>query len=80
MNLKEEQKLYGKLKTKRSKNEFRCRTCGHTVYIHPTKEKHLCEFCNRYIYRDEKNNISYISLLERLKVRYIHFQRNLKGE
>ena len=51
MNIRIDQENYNRRKTLRSKNEYRCSTCGHTVYIHPTKDKVLCEFCNRYIER-----------------------------
>lgn len=77
MNVKLEQNIYNQQKRKRSKNEYRCITCGHTVYIHPSKDKVLCECCNKYIERNEKYNIEYISRMEFLKTRYYHFKRNL---
>ena len=71
---------YSKIKEDKSQNEYRCVHCYHTVYIHPTKEKVLCEFCNRYIERNEKYNISHITLISRLQVTYYNFQRRLKGD
>lgn len=78
MNVRKDQEAYDKMKKLRSKNEYRCSTCGHTVYIHPTKDKVLCEFCCRYIYRDEKYNIENLSRMQFLQTRYIHFQRKKK--
>lgn len=80
MNIRIEQERYNRHKNEISKNQYRCNTCGHTVYIHPTKEKVLCEFCNRYIERNEKYNISHITLISRLQVTYYNFQRRLKGD
>lgn len=80
MIAKNEHENEDKIKNSRSKNEYRCNTCGHTVYIHPTKNKVLCEFCHRYIYRNEKYNISHIMLISRLKVRYLNYQRRLNEQ
>ena len=80
MNIKLEQERYNRHKNEISKNEYRCKTCGHTVYIHPSKNKVLCEFCNKYIERDEKYNISHITLISRLQVTYYHFQRKFRGD
>lgn len=80
MSVKTDQENEDRRKTLRSKNEYRCRTCGHTVYIHPTKDKVLCEFCNRYIERNEKNNIEHITFISRLQMSYYRFQRRLRGD
>lgn len=77
MNIRIEQERYNRHKNEISKNQYRCNTCGHTVYIHPTKDKVLCECCNKYIERNEKYNISHITLISRLQVTYYHFQRRL---
>lgn len=76
----QEQKEYDIRKQRRSKNEYKCITCGHTVYIHPSSDKTLCEYCHRYIYRNEKYNIDYLSTIEFLKRRYEHNKRKSKYE
>ena len=68
------------IKDDRSKNEYRCNTCGHTVYIHPSKDKVLCEFCHKYIERNEKYNILHISHISRLQVTYLNHQRKLNEQ
>ena len=80
MNIRIDQENENRRKTLRSKNEYRCSTCGHTVYIHPSKDKVLCEFCNRYIERNEKYNISHITLISRLQVTYLNYQRRLNEQ
>ena len=80
MGYLQEQKKYNLEKINRSKNEYKCTTCDHTVYIHPSTDKALCEYCHRYIYRNEKNNIEYLSKIEFLKRRYYHFERKNKNE
>jgi len=77
---KQEQIDYKNRKRRRSKNEYRCSTCGHTIYIHPSQDKALCVYCNRYLERNEKYNIEYISRMEFLKLRYFNFQRKLAGK
>lgn len=80
MNIRKQQEKYNKFKTERSHNEYRCSTCGHTVYIHPSKDKVLCKFCNKYIERNEKYNISHITLISRLQMSYLKYQRRLRGD
>lgn len=77
---RQEQREYKNRKLRRSKNEYRCIACGHTVYIHPSQDKALCVYCNRYLKRNEKYNIEKLSKMEFLKLRYFHYQNKMAGK
>ena len=63
---------YDKHKSSIAKNQYRC-NCGHSVYINPHCDKYICKYCGNYVYRNEKNNIEYITLISRLQMSYIKF-------
>jgi len=78
MGYLKEQEADDKRKSQMSENQYRCTTCGHTIYIFPGKEKGFCDFCKRYIFRNEKYNIKHLTVIEHLKRRYEHCKRKNK--
>lgn len=49
LTFKEVEKYHNKLQ----ENKHKCK-CGHTVYIASNKDKVLCSWCHRYVYKDKK--------------------------
>ena len=69
---------YSKIKNDKNLNSYRCIHCGHTVFIHPTKNTQLCRFCGKYVERKEKYNIEFITLKSFLERRYYNFKKGIK--
>lgn len=67
---------YDKSKNAISNRQYRC-NCGHSVYIRPEEDKHLCKYCNRYVFKNEKKSITYITLISRLKRAYKKYNDDL---
>lgn len=40
------------------KSCVKCKKCGHTLHLHG-KDKELCEYCGRYIFKDKKTEFLY---------------------
>lgn len=76
MSLRDEKNKYEIYKKNASKNEYRCMNCCRTIYIPIGKDKKLCPTCGQMIERNEKNNIENISIINRLKIGYYHYQKN----
>lgn len=44
--------------TERSKFKRKCK-CGHTIPMSPNVKKLLCNWCGRYVFRDDKDEFLY---------------------
>lgn len=47
-----------KVINERSSHRYYCK-CGHTVIIRPCETKILCHWCNRYVFKNEKDEFLY---------------------
>lgn len=57
LTFKEVELLHDKLQN----NRYKC-NCGHTIYITNNKDKVLCRWCGKYVYRNKK-----LEFMERLE-------------
>ena len=48
-----------------NKHKYLCK-CGKKVYIDRTREKALCDWCHRYVFKNKKDEVLY-RINERLK-------------
>ena len=49
-------------------NTYKCK-CGHSVVIKPQQEKKLCNWCNKYVFKNEKDEFKFRLEEQRRKVR-----------
>ena len=47
-----------KIHQERTDNTYKCK-CGHSVEIRPYIKKTLCHWCNRWVFRDKKDEFMY---------------------
>lgn len=47
-----------KIHTERTENTYKCK-CGHSVVIRPDETKILCHWCNRYVFKNQKDEFKY---------------------
>lgn len=50
----------------RQENKFACKHCGHKQLVPVYMGKAICDWCNHFIFRDEKEEFKY-RMNERLK-------------
>lgn len=62
MQFKEMMKYHSKMTEYKTK----CKNCGHGMAIPPQLDKIICDWCGRYIFKDDKTEFKY-RLLEKLK-------------
>ena len=49
-----------------AENEYKCKNCGHKVVVTKSSGKNLCSCCNKYVFRNPKDEFEY-RMKEKLK-------------
>ena len=55
---KGKQKNIEKIHQERTDNTYKCK-CGHSVTIRPGLKKVLCNWCNRYVFKNKEDEFKY---------------------
>lgn len=49
-----------------SKHKYICKNCGRKAYIHKDKEKTVCSWCGKYVFKNNADEFKY-RIKEKLK-------------
>lgn len=42
-----------------NKHKYKCQNCGRKVYIHRTKDKAVCSWCHKYVFKSKEDEFKY---------------------
>lgn len=57
-----------KIHKERTENTYKCK-CGHSVAIKPYEKKVLCHWCNKWVFKNEKDEFKFRLEEQRRKVK-----------
>lgn len=52
-------KEYKRMSEEYDKVKYRCKNCGHRVVIPYNVDKMICQWCHRYVFKNEQDEFKY---------------------